>query len=179
MKPKAKAKANPNPKDKAKANPKDKAKKDKHDKQGADAEPKPKPSKEQLAEMAKTPCEMFAKGRCRFGDKCRYLHDPAMQCISLDITMPAIDMHTDYRNPDDDSSEDDESFEGVIHVNGQLIRCYHEDKDDVPYIEPHLACLCNDLPPAEHKVLRWAIDTASANHLMSDSKLMDNQRHKI
>ena len=64
-------------------------------------------------------------------------------------------------------------------INGQFIHCYPEDEDDVPYIEPHLACLCNDLPPAEHTVQRWAIDTASANHLMSDAKIVSGQRHKV
>ena len=84
---------------KRRRSPKDKPKKEKQDKPAEDAEPRPKPSPEQLAEMAKTPCEMFAKGRCRFGDKCRYLHDPAMQCISLDrrpCHLPST-LHSDLR----------------------------------------------------------------------------------
>ena len=179
-KPDPKAKAKANPKAKAKGNPKDKANTDKQDKQKADAEPTPKPSAEQLAEIAKTPREIFAKNRCRFGEQVRiFATTRPMQCVSLDITVPAIDMDLDYRNPDDNSSEDDESFEGVLHVNGQLIHCFPEEEDDVPHIEPHLACLCNDLPPAEHTVQRWAIDTASANHLMADSRLENDQRHKV
>ena len=40
---------------------------------------KGQPTQEQLDKMKKQPCQMFAQGRCRYGDNCRYSHDPEAQ----------------------------------------------------------------------------------------------------
>ena len=52
---------------KAKDDKKDKTKKIKQDKPIAEADQK------QVADLAKTPCNMFVKGRCCFRQNCKYL----------------------------------------------------------------------------------------------------------
>ena len=175
---KAKAKAKPKPKADPKAKP------------GAKAKPKPKAGPrteydpEQLAARAKIPCNAFSNGRCRFGDKCHYSH--SADSANVAMTAPAVDVtyNSDFEVTTSEE-EEDRLVRGVMFID----MVTDDDDDEEPlnlnkvHVEPHtdhlvqefdMALIVSEVTPVRHRVSQWAIDTASANHLIGRNKI-DNQ----
>ncbi|MCP4838943.1 MAG: hypothetical protein GY894_06235, partial [Planctomycetes bacterium] len=66
---------------------------------GAKPQPGGQPiSDKEKAERAKIPCNNFAKGRCRFGDKCHYLHAEGGG-VALDYSMVAAHLPPEDQFP--------------------------------------------------------------------------------
>jgi hypothetical protein len=109
---------------------------------GKGKDAKPKPTDKELADRAKQPCNNFSKGRCRFADKCHYSHDIATPAFDNDPTAIAIDITTPAFDIAFDTEHPCDAF-----------------------------ALISQDAAARHYVNAWAIDTASANHLIGRKEI--------
>ena len=147
---------------------------------------------EQLAARAKIPCNAFSNGRCRFGDRCHYSH--AADSANVAMHVPAFDV-TDNSDFEITASEeeDEEDVHGTLYHQGIFMNVDNDSDEEAHdtgrlHVEPHtdhlvqeydMALIVSETFPVRHRVSQWAVDTASANHLVGRSKIDNEDAHLL
>ena len=115
--------------------------------------------RESLAKWRATqPCNAFAKGKCKYGEKCQFSHSGASSGQRTSATPAGACIFAGH--------EDDDYFEDLDDEQFICVECGEDDNIEIEETEIQAAGAC---PDSEEKV--FIVDSGSENHLINWSSI--------